>query len=532
MKLKSMAPLIALAVVLSSCGKREVAVAEKPYEVTLGTVSTSIIETGTVGAYRTVEVKPQVTGRLKRLNFDEGDSVVKGELMAIIDPQETQLRVSQNRAQLIGAQSQVDRSSLEITQRKQSAAASLIQAKSRVRQLEAEIETQPALLRADVEVAEANLASNIQDLERLLKSTQPINRASIQASLDEASENLKNTKLELERQKDLEQKGFVSLRDVQTATLNVQVAEARYRSAKESSLKLNAGLDSDIARANEAINTAKAQVKRAKASLFQLKSRREDLINAKAAVSLAEAALKDPALLQKGKLQNAASVMQLKSQLSESERQLGETRVISPIEGIVTKKLLQVGELATGLSTFGSGSTIYKVEDRSRMRVNLAVNEVDVARLVVGMKATVKVDAFNNESFEGRVTKIAPARQETNGQAVQVGTDSVVKYEVEIVLNNTNHKLRSGMSAKCNINVANRKNAVFVPGSYLDKKDDQYYASVVSGASSKPERRKVKVGIITTAKVEILSGLKAGEKLITPEFNGPKRKGFMEGGPN
>jgi len=139
--------------------------------------------------------------------------------------------------------------------------------------------------------------------------------------------------------------------------------------------------------------------------MFQLGTRKEDLASAKAEVERAKASLTDPALLEKTKQQGQATVMQLSSALRDQERQLNETKVKSPISGIVTKRVLQVGELATGLSQFGAGSTILKIEDRTKMRVKLAVNEIDVARLSIGMKAEVMVDALQGQKFSGTISK-------------------------------------------------------------------------------------------------------------------------------
>lgn len=528
--------LILVGMSLQSCGKREAPTTEKPYEVTKGDVAVSIIETGTVDAVRTVEIKPQVTGRLAELFVDEGSMVVAGQLLAVIDPQETQLRVEQGRAQLMGAQSVVERSSLEIDQRRKTAKAALAQAEARVKQLELEIANQPSLLQADVKQAEAALASAEQDRDRLVKSSQPTQKVSTLASLNEAEQNLKNAKLEVERQRDLERKGFVSLRAVQTAELNVGVAEARYRTARESFSRLEAGLNAELQRSEEAVKTARAQVQRARANLFQLGTRKEDLASAKAEVERAKASLTDPALLEKTKQQGQATVMQLSSALRDQERQLNETKVKSPISGIVTKRVLQVGELATGLSQFGAGSTILKIEDRTKMRVKLAVNEIDVARLSIGMKAEVMVDALQGQKFSGTISKIAPARQEAAGQTVQVGTDSVVKYEVEIVLDESSKSLKSGMSAKCTMNADKRTNVVYLPVEYTEKKDGAYFAAFppkdLKDPNATKQRIPLKVGLVTASRVEIVSGVKVGDKVVKPDFSGPKRKGFMQMGPD
>lgn len=530
----SVAALSLVAITAVSCGKREEVVEEKPYEVSTGDVSISIVETGTVDAVKSVEIKPQVTGRLAKLFVEEGSAVSQGQLLAVIDPQETQLRVEQGRAQLMGAQSQVERADIEINQRRKTAKVALDQAIARVNQLEIEIKNQPSLLQADVKSAEANLASALQERERLTKSSQPTQRASNQANLDEASQNMKNAEIELSRQKELESKGFVALRAVQTAELNLEVAKARYRNAKETLDKLDAGLRAELARTDENVRTAQAQLQRAKANLFQLGTRKEELASARAEVDRAKAQLADPALLEKGKKQSQASVMQLSSALRDQERQLGETQVKSPITGIVVKKSLQVGEMATGLSQFGAGSTILKIEDRTKMRVKLAVNEIDVARLKIGQEATVVIDALQNQKFNGKISKIAPARQETAGQVAQVGSDSVVKYEVEILLNESSKELKSGMSAKCTMNSAKRTNVVFLPIEYVEKKDDKYYAAKGNfdpkTKKTTKERIELKVGLVASSRIEVLSGVKKGDKIVKPDFSGPKRKGFMQMG--
>ena len=94
------------------------------------------------------------------------------------------------------------------------------------------------------------------------------------------------------------------------------------------------------------------------------------------------------------------------------------------------------------------------------MRVKLAVNEIDVARLNIGMEAEVEVDAIPNKKLKGKINKVAPARQMVEGQTTLVGSDSVVKYEVEILLSNVDPGLKSGMSAKCTMRVANKKDVV------------------------------------------------------------------------
>ncbi|MEI7577558.1 MAG: efflux RND transporter periplasmic adaptor subunit [Armatimonadota bacterium] len=527
-----------VAIALVGCGKREEVVVEKPYTVTKGDVSVSIIESGTVDAIRSVEVKPQVTGRISRLLVDEGDQVVQGQLLAVIDPQETRLSYDQTNAQLVGAEAGVARSTIEIAQRRKTAAVALAQAEARVTQLELEVKNTPALLNAEIASAEANLRSAKADRDRIKNSTQPTQIAATKATLQEAEQNLRNAKFEYDRQVELEKQGYSALKNVQNAQLNVQLAQTRLENSRVAMNRQEAGLEADMKRADEAVAAAETTVRRAKTNLYTIPSKKAELNSARAEVLRARAGLSDPALLEKSRQQGEASVAQLRSALQESNRKLNETSIKSPLTGTVSKKLLQIGEMASGLSSFSAGSTIFKIEDRTKMRVKLAVNEIDIAKLNVGMPSEVTVDAVPNEKITGKISKMAPARQLTAaGTEVQVGTDAVVKYEVEIVLDKTVPALRSGMSAKCTMNVASSKNVVFLPVEYVEKKDNEFFVyfpgvAVKKGEVAKPTKQKIKVGVISNSRYEILSGVKAGDNVVKPAFSGPARKGFMSMGPD
>ena len=533
-KYSSMWAISIVALSIIGCGKRDEAVVEVPLTVAKGDVGITIIENGTVDSVKTVEIKPQVSGRLIRLLVDEGSVVKAGDLVAIIDPKPTQLQLDSSRAQLIGAQSSVDRTSIEISQRITTSRAAVVNAEARVRQLELDLRSAPALLQSEINQAKANLASVVQDRDRFLSNSQPTQRASAKANLDEADQNLKNAQIDLKRQQELEDKGYVATKAVESASLAVELAKARYYSAKTANDRIEAGFTSELARAEESIKNAKAALSRANTNLYTLENKRQDLRSAKADLEKARAGLADPSALEKSKLQSKASVMQIQASLQENERLLRETNVYSQISGIVTKRLLQVGENATGLGQFSSGTTIVRIEDRTQMRVKLAVNEIDVARLSIGMDAEVNVDAVPNKTLKGRVSKIAPAKQVAEGQTALVGSDSVVKYEVEIMLAEVDPGLKSGMSAKCTMRVANKKDVVFLPAEYTEKKGNDYFAYIPAAnpkdPKSKPTSVPIKVGLVTSSKIEILSGLKAGDKVVKPEFNGPSRKGFMQMG--
>jgi HlyD family secretion protein len=100
--------------------------------------------------------------------------------------------------------------------------------------------------------------------------------------------------------------------------------------------------------------------------------------------------------------QAQATEKQASSQLRNWLIQLAETDVRSPIDGIVTRRYREVGELVmSGTTGFGEGTPIMQVADLSRMRVRLNLNELDVAKVRVGMPVEVRVDALPNRLFRG-----------------------------------------------------------------------------------------------------------------------------------
>ena len=502
------------------------------YKVVRGDLVVSVVDPGTIDAVNSVEVKSRVSGRLSKLLVDEGYRVSQGQVIALIDPQETEFQVAQNQAQLKGAQSGAARTAIEIKQRRITAQADLRQAESRVRRLELENQAQPTLTSVAIREATAEYNRNLSERENLIKITQPNTRTRAVTAQRDAKVNFENAQREYERRQSLLQQGFVSARDVETAKLNLDVARLKLDQANDELGRIESEFNLQAARADEAVRSSEASLQRARVNAIQNRTKREEYRQAIADLSKARAALDDVQALERSLDQNMATVSQLSSVLQDSQRQLRETSIRSPITGVVTKKLLKEGELATGLSGFSAGTPIVRIEDRTTLRVLLNVNEIDVAKMTEGMKATITVDALPNEKFTGSVKRIAP----TSASATpgQTASDSVVKYEVEIRLDGTDVRLRSGMSAKCNLEVIRRDDTLVAPKDYVGKDDKGNYFVELAPAKKggKPTRRDIKVGAESGAQYEILSGVRAGDLLVRPAFTGPARKGMMMMGPD
>lgn len=502
-----------------------------------GTVKDEVVDSGTIDAVLSVEVKSRVGGRLQKLLVEEGDFVKKGDLIAIVDPQETELKVRQDEAQLRGATSGIERTSIEIRQRRETTEQALKRATLRVRQLEEEQRAQPELTRTAIKAAEANLANARAALALLRQSEHPSERASVQGSLDEAKANLENAERELRRQQGLLDRGFVAARDVEDARLRADLARTRLRTAQDRMDRLEAKQLAEQRQAEERLNQAASELARAKASAFQDRTKRMEYEMALADKRASEAALADVAALEKSRAQGQASADQIRSVLDDSRRLLRETQIRSPIDGVVTVKFIQVGELISPLSSFSTGTSIVRVEDQTAMRVLLNVNEIDVVKLRRDMPVVIEVDALPDEKLQGVVHRIAPASatKSVQSQAGATSTDQVVKYAVEVRLSSKDARLRSGMSAKVRLLVAERKGVLKLPAEFVGKDDTGRFVEIAStpSARNKQDQRqtvRITTGVVTNADVEITGGVKEGQVVLRPKYKGPKRQGFMEGG--
>lgn len=490
-----------------------------------------VVETGAVDAVQAVEVKSRVSGRLKKLLVEEGSVVRAGQLIAIIDPKETELQLQQSQAQLRGAQSSVARSAIEIGQRKQIAYAEYKQAQIRVAQLRAQADAQPALTKASIVSAKAALDSAKQHVEGLKNTVQPNARSADAAAFKEADANYANAKSEYDRQKNLLEQGYASQKTVDSLALTMEVARLRLTQARDSHERLERQLQTEMSQALEAQRQAQAEYDRNVATKFQDASKRQDYENALADLTKAQAALRDVQALEQARRQGQANVDQLAGVVADSQRNLSETEIRAPMDGIVTKKETLVGELVTGLSAFTSGTPIVRIEDRRALRVTLNVNEIDTAKLREGLAANIDVEAIPGTTFKGTVHRIAPASNNTG--ATTASTDSVVRYAVEVWLDGTDARLRSGMSARCTVTVAKKKDVLALPIDYVGKDDKGRFVMVAQGTAKKklPAKRvEVKTGLETGTHIEILSGVSLGESVERPPFGGPKRQGFMEMG--
>ena len=151
-----------------------------------------------------------------------------------------------------------------------------------------------------------------------------------------------------------------------------------------------------------------------------------------------------------------ANVQQARAILHQAEVNMELTNIVSPTDGVVISRNVDVGQ--TVAASLSAPIIFVIAEDLRKMQVDTSVAEADVGKLTAGMDATFMVDAYPGERFKGKVRQIRNA-----AQTVQ----NVVTYDAVIDVNNSDLKLRPGMTANVNFVFANREDVLRVPNAAL-----------------------------------------------------------------
>jgi HlyD family secretion protein len=208
----------------------------------------------------------------------------------------------------------------------------------------------------------------------------------------------------------------------------------------------------------------------------------------------------------KAKLHQAeAQVAQNQASLKSLEEQLSYTTLVSPIDGEVLSRDVEVGDAVSSILVLGSTATlVMTIGDTRQVYVNGKVDEADIASVYMGQPARIRIESFKNKTFAGKVTRIAP---------LGVEKDNVTTFEVRVSIDNPNHEIKANMTANAEILSQEHKNALSVPEQALvyDNQKNAFVDVPDAKAHNGLRRVAVKAGIANGSRTEILSGLNEGQ---------------------
>src|SRR5512133_251711 len=295
--------------------------------------------------------------------------------------------------------------------------------------------------------------------------------------------------------------------ELQAAASNVDAANASLNAASAAVEQMKRGAtpeditkaQAQVTSAQNGVTSAEAALATAQASLKQTQdgATEEELRIAQAQVAGAESAL----ALASSPYRTAdfeaarAGVAQAQAALDAAELGLGETRVLSPVDGVVADRMQSEGQLV------GLSAPIVSIVS-SEVELSLGVEEAQIGSIAEGQQAEITVAAYPGQAFPAKVAVIAPTADPKSRT-----------FQVKVRPVTSDGRLRSGMFAQVRIVTAEKGSALVVPREALVTRGGTSSVFVLKGDSV--EARAVRTGMVSGGSVEITSGLTAGEEVVT-----------------
>jgi HlyD family secretion protein len=347
----------------------------------------------------------------------------------------------------------------------------------------------------------------------------------------------------------------------QQASLNSSLAES---TASEAGLKAQ---DENYRTAVAAVDRAKAEQERARLDYDRSRRlwddkliARQEFDSKKAAFDSAAASLREA---EARVVQMKAQREQNAAQLSMSQRRIAQSRAmlnrvadvlqkhnaVSPINGVVTNLPVRVGETVVPGIQNSSASLIMTIADMSVITAEVKVDETDIVNVKLDQVADVTIDAIPNKTFKGKVIEIGnTAILRSSGLAASqsaVSSQEAKDFKVVVALDEPPTDIRPGLSCTAKITTATRQKALSIPIQALtvrqrgDLEPESKSGNVQAAANADPikqkkmkeelqgvfvvrngaaEFREVKTGITGATDIEVLTGVKDGEELITGSY--------------
>ncbi|NQS90740.1 efflux RND transporter periplasmic adaptor subunit [Patescibacteria group bacterium] len=226
----------------------------------------------------------------------------------------------------------------------------------------------------------------------------------------------------------------------------------------------------------------------------------------------AENALKEAeSELKKAKVSSPKNVIE-ESQRQVKERELElqlrkkdleDTLLKAPFPGVVSKIYAEEKEVVS-TQTISASKDILRLIDTGTLFADVCVDEVDISQIQIGNKARITIDAYPDEVFLGKVVEIAPETTTSSG---------LIVIEVKIELEKADPKLKPGFTASADIIVGEAKNVLILPVETVNEEGKEKFVAILE--EGKPSLKHIAVGVSDGTNVEIKSGLKEGELVLS-----------------
>jgi HlyD family secretion protein len=516
-------------------------------EAVRGTIISSISGSGQVSASDQIEVKPKASGDVTYIGFENGQLVSQGGLIAKLDTTDPEKAVRDAERNLETAKLSLEKilkpaDTLSIIQA-ENALTSAKQSKTRAEDdlILAYDDALTAISNAFIDLPP--IINGIQDI--LYKNTNNTSQdnisfytdlvknydATVFIYRDSAATNYQLARTAYDKNF-LKYKSISRYADratIESLLSETAVTARALTDSVKSSSNLLSFVKDKLTERNSAIpalltthqTSIDAYTTKTNASLADLTSSINEIKNTKDTLQNSDSTIKEKteslAKLRAGSdeldVRSARiSITQREDALQDAKDNLAKYYVRAPFNGIITKITVKKGDSA------GSGTAIATLITNQKNAV-ISLNEVDLARIKLGDKATILFDAIDGLTITGQVTEI-----DTIGTVSQ----GVVTYNVEISFDTQDDRVKAGMSMSATIITDVKPDVIIVPNSAIrSTSDGQRYVEIFdqpmpkgstnqgTPSSFAPFQQDVEVGISNDTITEIISGIKVGDDVVT-----------------
>jgi len=225
-----------------------------------------------------------------------------------------------------------------------------------------------------------------------------------------------------------------------------------------------------------------------------------------------------------------AQVAQTQAALKYAETNLRYTKILSPVDGIVVSRNVDVGQ--TVAASFQTPTLFNIAQDLTKMQINTNVDEADIGKVKTDQAVEFTVDAYPDFTFKGNVAQVRNS---------PINIQNVITYDVVIKMDNSDLRLKPGMTANVSIIISSKENILrasntalrFKPFDKSPNEPEQKGYAVWIAENNKPKRIKITPGINDGNFTEILSdNLKEGQEVIVESLGkGKDQQSAMPRGP-
>lgn len=552
--------ILILVTILVSCewirgrGKKEDAAEKRVEVVRSGDFQKLISATGNLEALIDVEVKANVAGEIIKLYVDDGDYVEKDQVLLEIDQEQYIEEKKQAEADVKAAAAQLMQSKLNIELKTDELESARQQAEDNVKIAESNLRTTEAASQTQITSAETDIQTTKNQLDQdkiaLEQAEIELNRAEIRLAelrteLESAKVERDNAESEWNRNKELFEKKLVSKKSLEEAESRYANADTQHKNADKRLQSQQQTVNSQgktIATRKTAIANRKLTKHYQEMNLDKLREmRKAEEEEKQLQLQISETRLREildtidneKVVTEQGAVSAEANLLRRRSSLKNQEEQLEWTTIKAPMAGTVTLLEIEEGEIVTsGRSAFSQSPPLMTIADLSKMVVKTYINEVDMERLRMNQQAVIKVDAYKNTTYEGRVAEISPSGEER---------DNIITFEVMVEVVGSPSELRPGMSADVDVVTYEEKEVLMLPidavqeektaiatakvGSDVDafKTDQAVELKTLTGKSFNGKVTSISGDRLTISLDSSQRGLRDGERTFTLLVNGKQK---------